>query len=54
MVSKCLKVRVYGIHSETHCLSSVKMRVYGKPPETYAYRHPKTPNFDFKMRVYGK
>ena len=30
------------------------MRVYGKPSETYANRHPKITNFDFKMRVYGK
>ena len=30
------------------------MRVYGKSPKTYMNRHPKTPKFDFKMRVYGK
>ena len=39
-------MRVYGKHSETRFRTaetqgSVKMRVYGKPPETYANRYPK-------------
>ena len=47
-------MRVYGKHSETRFQSadrvaetqeSVKMRVYGKPPETYANRYPKNTKF---------